>query len=241
MDGTVLPYGEGSIPTGTLEALRALCDNGVRLAVASGRDPESLRRLLAPLDRPICMIAHDGALAFEGDRPVYRRPIEGESVRRFFLRPEHRDRTLVFYGERTAYLRRGNGDVAAMADVCMPVTEVKNAYAIKEPVYKVAVYGPGAAAPLPTDLRPTYRDAAVEEYVCAFVNKGTALSDLQMRLPATVFDTAVAGDGRADLPMFPRASVSFVPAHAPEQIRAAAKQTGALSDFLWELVKNTQK
>ena len=242
VDGTALPYGEAALSEAILADLRALCDNGVRLAVASGRSAESLRLLLRPLDRPVYIIAHDGAIAYEDGRAVYRRPITGEAVRAYFRAPQNKERTLLFYGENATYIRHGNGDHAALADVCAPLTEIQSEYALREPIYKVAAYGGSSGRPLPPDpcLRRTFRVDTAEEYVCAYANKGTALSDLQTRLPVAVYDTAVAGDGRADLPMFTRAALSFAPDGAPADIRDAAKITGSFADFLAVLVKTTQ-
>lgn len=243
MDGTALPYGNTSLSPRVAEGLRALAGNGVRLAVASGRGPESLNLLLKPLEVPIYVIAHDGAVAYENGRAVYRRPIAPETVRSFCRLPQNRGRTLLLYGEGVTYIRRGSGDREALSDTDAPLTELAGEYAIRTPVYKVAAYGPSPEKPLPVDpsLRRTYRVDTAEEYVCAFTNKGTALSDLQIRMAATVFDTAAAGDGRADLPLFSRAALTFAPADAPHEIRDAAKITGDFSDFLSALVKTTQK
>ncbi|MBO5110890.1 MAG: HAD family phosphatase [Clostridia bacterium] len=243
MDGTALPYGDASLSPHVLDRLAALQDSGVQLAVASGRGPEELRRLLAPLKRPIYVIGHDGALAFEGDRAVYRRPIAPEAVRSFFRLPQNRERTLVLYGESCLYLRRGNGDREARADLACPAEEITKEYAIREPIYKVAAYGSYTGRALPVDgaMRRTRRTDAAEEYVCAYANKGVALSDLQVRLPVSVFDTAAAGDGQADLPLFARAALSFAPDGAPEEVKRAAQIVGSFPDFLSALVKTTEK
>lgn len=240
MDGTALPYGADRLSDGILSALDALAASGVRLAVASGRAPESLSRLLSPLKSPVYVIGHDGAIARQDGRVVYRRPIPAESVRAFCRHPKNGGRTLLLYGENTVYLRRGCGDAAATIDVDAPVAEIKNEYAVREPIYKVAAYGGAPARITDPALRPTYRTDAAEEYVYAYANKGVALSDLQTRLPVSVFDTVAAGDGRADLPLFARAALAFAPDDAPEEIKEAAQVVGSFEDFLHGLAKATQ-
>jgi HAD superfamily hydrolase (TIGR01484 family) len=240
MDGTALPYGADRLSDGVLFALDALADSGVCLAVASGRSPESLTRLLSPLKNPVYVIGHDGAIARQDGRVVYRRPIPAESVRAFCRHPKNEGRTLLLYGEDTVYLRTGSGDEAAIADAEVPTVKIKNEYAVREPIYKVAAYGGAPMGATDPALRPTYRTDAAEEYVCAYTNKGVALSDLQTRLPVSVFDTVAAGDGRADLPLFARAALTFAPDGAPEEIKSAAEITGSFADFLSVLAKATQ-
>lgn len=243
IDGTVLPYGERGIPREVLDALRALADNGVKLAVSSGRSYASLRALLAPLDKNLPCICHDGALSYANGKIVYRRPLTADAVRAFWNAPSNRTRTLVFYGENTVYLRKGSSDEAARADLCETPLPVDSFYALREPVYKAAAYGAGTLRDIeiPAEMRRTYRTDTAEEYVCAYTNKGTALSDMQLRLGVSVYDTAAAGDGAGDIPMFRRTAVSCAPPEAPEAVRESATEVGSVSAFLRALVKTTQK
>ena len=56
------------------------------------------------------------------------------------------------------------------------------------------------------------------QYVNRFANKGTALSDLQMRLMLAKFDTACIGDSGNDVAMMKGAKYSFAVSNRSEAL-----------------------
>lgn len=241
IDGTVLPYGGTEISEEILSALRALADRGVIPVACTGRSYGSVRRLLAPLERELIAICHDGAVSYEKGRSFYRRPIPAEALRSFWSAPENEGRTLVFYTESAAYLRHGYADGAARADVTEPFLPVASVYALKEPVCKMAAYGGmDKAFGGHAGVRRTFRTDVAEEYVCAYTSKGAALSDLQARVGLSYYETYAVGDGVADLSMFRHSVIRCAPPEAPDSVTEAANAVEPVEEWLRSLVKIVQ-
>lgn len=239
IDGTVLPYGEKEIPHEILASLKALRDMGVALAVSTGRSYASVRQLFPDGGELLC-ICHDGAVSYEKGRAFYRRPIPAEALHAFWQSPANDGRTLVFYTEDAAYIRRGSGDDLARADVAEPFLPVTTLHAMKAPVYKMAAYGGRIGFGGCASVRRTHRSELAEEYVCAYTSKGAALTDLQARLGLSYFDTWATGDGLADIPLFRHAAVSCAPPDALEAVKEAADRAEPVDSFLRSLVNIVQ-
>ncbi len=82
---------------------------------------------------------------------------------------------------------------------------------VKEKIFKVTSYSEALRLPVYCGIR-IHWDGGVNEsvqYVNRFCDKGTALSDLQMRLMITKFETVCIGDSKNDIAMMHNAKRSF--------------------------------
>lgn len=74
IDGTLLSYGETSLPPALFGLIRRLRAAGVLFCPASGRQYHSLRRLFAPVADEVCFLCENGAAVFgpgtEAEAPV---------------------------------------------------------------------------------------------------------------------------------------------------------------------------
>ena len=60
------------------------------------------------------------------------------------------------------------------------------------------------------------------DVVSGETGKARAMAELAERLEIPLSQCLCAGDGMSDLPMLKQAGVAYVPANAPEEVRAAA-------------------
>ena len=244
VDGTLLPYGEKEIASRYLSQLTELLNSGMKLCIASGRSPYNLKYLFAPIADRVTFVCHDGALMVQNDKVLYHRPIPSEEVTRFIRDNRYAGMSLLFAAADRVYILRGNDPLMDFlqdqhAD---RLCAVSNQYEIRGPIYKMAAFSaltkPPVYNPLPAGIRVCSHAGSWVEYVNRYANKGTALSDLQMRLYLAKYDTAAMGDGRNDLELFRGAKFTCAMPGAPEELKAIASLTAEPDFFLDELLKN---
>ena len=64
IDGTLMSYGETSLPPALFGLIRRLRAAGVLFCPASGRQYHSLRQLFAPVADEVCFLCENGAVVF---------------------------------------------------------------------------------------------------------------------------------------------------------------------------------
>lgn len=64
IDGTLIPYGQTSLPRDLFPLVKALGEKGILFCPASGRQYHSLRGLFAPVADEICFLCENGAAIF---------------------------------------------------------------------------------------------------------------------------------------------------------------------------------
>ena len=214
VDGTILKKGEEIVPARVFEAIEKLKKAGKKVAVASGRTYNSLVKLFSPVKEDLYFICCDGAVTIHNDKVIYCKQIGIGDVMDVIRRPEYDSHGVILCTPKTSYALRGGDDFLATA-YCQSgeyVLREEKLYDIKDPVVKIAVWSKcGAAAPLnflPKSLRVAYNVGEWCEYTSAISNKGLAVSDLQMRLYLTKFDTAAIGDGVNDVEMMKKAKIA---------------------------------
>ncbi len=74
IDGTLIPYGERTLPPDLFPLIRRLGRQGILFCPASGRQYHSLRRLFAPVADEICFLCENGA-AVVGAGPEETAPL----------------------------------------------------------------------------------------------------------------------------------------------------------------------
>ncbi len=205
-DGTLREYEQPTVSRKTLDLLTSLSESGVEIAVASGRTYGELKPHFGELANRIWFICCDGAYLVKEDKLLYDRRIVREDLR-LFDRLSREDHAFVLHGAFQNYcVGQLPGDAERYKAVSVSGTD-----AIREPIYKVTLYGEPPRMPAYCGLRSHWDggEHAMSQYVNRFSNKGTALSDLQTRLMLTKFDTVCMGDSGNDIAMMHNAKRSF--------------------------------
>lgn len=205
LDGTLLPYGDDRLSEDIIQSIKKLLESDMDFAISSGRTYNELVSLLPEFSDRIYFTCCDGALTVKNGKPVYERKIETADIELFF-KQRFQNFSFVLHGAFTNY-SFGNIPSEASLFNCIPIRSI---YDIKEKVFKITTYGERLELPEYCGIR-THWDGGnnnVAQYVNRYCNKGTALSDLQMRLMLTKYDTAVLGDRGNDISMIKGAKIS---------------------------------
>ncbi len=205
-DGTLAPYGGGTLSGEVKFLLRRALDRGIVVAVSSGRTYAELVKNLPDFAEDIWFICCDGAYYVKNGRAYYERKIEAEDLR-WFEKNCTDGISMVFHGAFANYSVGNVPDEAAR----YAATAVDRIEDIHEKIFKVTTYGLKLRLPPYCGLR-THWDGGVHamaQFVNRFANKGAALSDLQSRLMLTKFETACMGDSGNDIAMMHNAKIAL--------------------------------
>lgn len=206
LDGTLLPYGEEKVSDKVISCIERMLDLGIVFGISSGRTYGELESFLPMFRDRIFFTCCDGALTINQGKVLYARKIETNDLERFFGKASS-SFSFVLHG---AFENYSFGDVPAEAAVynCKPVGSI---YEIRDRIFKITSYGDSLELPEYCSVRKHWDggDYRITQYANRFCNKGTALSDLQMRLMLTKYDTAVFGDRGNDICMTKGAKLSY--------------------------------
>ena len=157
-------------------------------------------------------------------------------------RPEYDAYGVLLCTPKIPYVIRGSEDFSITAETQSgeETFYVEKLYDIKDPIVKIAVWSKdGRAEPLnflPKSLRVAYNVGEWCEYTSAISNKGLAVSDLQMRLYLTKFDTAAVGDGINDVEMMKKAKIAVSANNSSDELDAVCNyHTEDVAGFLENL------
>lgn len=217
IDGTLLQKGQAQLSAPCAEALERLLAAGMTVALASGRSYTGMRRVVGdrPLADKLYYICNDGALCVHREKTLYHKPLSVENMLRFSRNPAYADCVLLYFSTDFSYALGADPDFLRRAEDAGldRIRPVGGVYEIKEPIYKIGVCGrterPPLLAPTPFELRVCYNAEKQLEYVSRLADKGSAASDLQMRLYLSKLDTAALGDGDNDVALFSKAKYTF--------------------------------
>ena len=217
LDGTLLPYGSEKISEKILIRIKSILKRGGEFAIASGRSYTELKQLLGDIADKVYIIADDGAYTVKAGKVVYSRPIPFPELNCFVRECE----SCVLH---TAF---GSFTVGIPPASIIPedAQQKSPSALIWDEVYKITAVGAPDEATEKYKLRKHSFDGA-EEFVLAYANKGSAVSDLQLRLGLFTYDTYVIGDGGNDIPMARVSAKSFAVGNS----KFAEKATDKVSD-----------
>ncbi len=237
VDGTLLPKGEAQLSGEIKERFRNALSKGIKVAIASGRSQDDLRSLFCEFANEIYFIAHDGALTIKNGTILRHNYIQSDPMQRIFDLYRNND-CIAFYSASKCYIFGENDPcVKSNTTVC-----IKNLFERKEPILKIGIYGNNvkrAPRSEPVNgVRLCSLSKSCIEYVSSLAEKGTALSDLQMRLFLTKFDTAAIGNYFNDIKMLKNAKYSAAMTTSPEEVQDAAScVTDNAAHFIDSLLK----
>ena len=225
-DGTLLPYGEKELSYETRNMLKALRASGITLAVSSGRTYGELYPHFADISDGLYFICCDGAYTVLNGKVIYQRKIDNDSLA-FLFGMASEGFSMVLHG---AFENYGFGDLPRDAERygCIPVKGIYGVYGDRS-IFKVSAYGKEIRLPQYTGLRAHWDGGKYNctQIVGRYCDKGTTLSDLQMRLMLTKFDTACIGDSGNDVAMMRGAKYAFCVGERCSELSAVCTRTAA--------------
>lgn len=231
IDGTLLGKGESAIHKNVADALEKQHNSGKKIAFASGRSYYSMRKIASSLSfaDDIYYICDDGAICVYKGKVLYHKQISIENLLRFSRNPDYSNLPVMYFSSDFSYVTGTTPEFLDMLenDNVDKLDPISGVYDVKEPIFKVGVYGfdknPEPLIPCPFELRICYRANNWLEYTSRFANKGLALSDLQMRLYISKLDTAAFGDGDNDIEMFSKAKHTYARRGGSETLLGVAE------------------
>lgn len=232
IDGTLLRYGETSLPSALFGLIRRLRSAGVLFCPASGRQYHSLRQLFAPVAEEACFLCENGAVVFgpgmEAQAPVLSKTPMPRREALALIRDIHAlpESYALISGQNLSYLWRWPEKLVrdfrdATGNLIQPVDRLED---IREDIVKIA-----ACCPSPTaaakDLGPRWEsrfhmaEAGPIWLDFTLSDKGTGLRGLCRSLGVETADAMVFGDNWNDVPMLEAAGTPWLMASAAPALR----------------------
>ena len=217
VDGTILLRNQTKPDDAVLSAIEKLKNCGKTVAVASGRTYAAMEKMFHSVKKDMYFICCAGAVAICNAKGIYCQQIGIGDVIDVVRRPEYKDCGIGIATPTRIYILQGGKDGEAFYKTATEqsleeIHYLDKLYDLKEPVAKISVWFKGEAAQplkfMPKSLRVSYLAGEWCEYTSAISDKGLAISDLQMRLYLSKFDTAAIGDGINDVVMMKKAKIA---------------------------------
>ena len=236
IDGTLVKESSPELPDKLIRLFRQLCDRGLIVTVASGRQYASVSKMFAPVDRKLCYIMENGAHILIGDETVYQVPMKREYVeeimkhlRKYYSQGCH----VVASTTRGCYLETRDQDfIDRIRYRYRNEVFLTDDILSEDAVYcKLAVFKEGNIRPIgEADLIPTWKDRvkvtmAGEEWVDFMdhsVDKGNGLGILLDKLNIDSSEVMAFGDNENDIGLMQAAGESYAVGNAVEKVQKAA-------------------
>ena len=234
IDGTLIPYGESSLPEALFPLIRALREAGVLFCPASGRQYHSLRALFAPVADDIGYLCENGAVVMgpgpEGAaRLLSKTPMpraEALALIRAILALPGCE--VLISGEWVSYLcPKDERFVSEFREATgNRIRVVERVEDVAEGVVKISAYAPGGLDAPKAALGPRFdgpfrmAEAGPAWLDFTLADKGAGLRGLCAALGVTAAETAAFGDNWNDVAMLDMAGEAYLMSTATPELRA---------------------
>ncbi len=207
LDGCLLKRGESKLSQNLISQIRALHEQGIAFAVASGRCYSQLKEIFKELQNIIYFICLDGAAIIHKNKLIYSAPIDSVAAKDIITKAES-------FRDISTYIYRKNPDSENYDDV-----------------YKIALSGDGVIFK-GKQITRTHEERAVSivptdkgwyEIVSKGTNKGVATKMLLDKLNISPDNAIAFGDNYNDIEMLNIITHSYAMEYAWPKVKTAAK------------------
>ncbi|MCR5281740.1 MAG: HAD family hydrolase [Lachnospiraceae bacterium] len=241
VDGTLVKESSPNITKEQVEVFRRLEDAGIHVAVATGRQYGSIRKVFAPVERTLCYIAENGAHILIGGDTIFQVNMKRshvEELMRDFRALYPAGCHVVASTNHGCFLESGDEDFIRLIrdGYRNDVTMTEDILGLDEEFVKLAVYRKGSIREQGEGiLIPKWKDVvkatmAGEEWVDfmdATVDKGNGLQVLIDHLGIRPEEVMAFGDNENDIGLMQAAGESYAVGNAVDKVKAAAKHVCA--------------
>ena len=219
VDGTLVRDGTCDINPEYYDVILRLKARGILVAIASGRQEDSIRKVFSPIEQELIYISNDGACVSEGEEQIFsmEMPLDvlPELVADIRSLPDcdfamaSRDRFVYFEDASPRFM--------AYMDSYRFNRQLFDGYDKLPPIYHIGVYHDPKLPHPALALVPKYQGRAEAfvsghewvDFTAPGISKGVALRMLQKRCGITKAETVVFGDQENDASMLDESEYSF--------------------------------
>jgi hypothetical protein len=242
MDGTLL-NDEHEVSDRFFEQYRYLKQQGIHFAAASGRQLQSIKEALIPIDNEINIIAENGGILQHQKKTICLLKFEYEQVEHCINQLRKIEKSyIVLCGKKAAYIDQADSEfLKLLKNYYQVVKQVDDLKTIKNDDFlKIAVFHFDSSedhilpfvADLKNDLKVIVSAKNWLDISPLHSNKGYALKILQQKIGVTQQETLVFGDYNNDLEMIALGEFSFAMENAhPDVINRAKFMTKSNNDY----------
>lgn len=229
IDGTLLEMGARQPSPKTLEALKGLKDNGIKICIATGRSP-----ICVPTFEGVefdAFLTFNGSYCYDAQGPIYENPIAPEAVARIVQNASSIGRPVAAATKDrigTNGLDKDLADYAAIGNLTLPVAPdfellcQENIYqlmlGLREPEYPAILEGVTGAK------IAAWWDRAVD-VIPASGGKGAGVRAVLRHFQLSPENAMAFGDGNNDIEMLEAVGTGVAMGNASEQLQSIADAT----------------
>lgn len=237
IDGTLVGdgQGEGSLDPAYFQVIHSLVERGVRFMACSGRQRESIAKLMRPIKDEILYACDGGSIVFDAGDMLYARTLPRETACRLMEDAARlTECDIMVCGTKGAYCRFMDSElyrwmVEGYGYNMTPVGA--DLSCIQDEIVKISIYHKNRAEELTNPwFRPKWEDqvkltlAGIQWLDCVpkDAGKAGAVAFVQEKFNIKPSETIVFGDNQNDMEMFALAARSYAVKGAREEVRQAA-------------------
>ena len=235
VDGTLVKDGTCDINAEYYDVICRLKAKGILVAIASGRQEDSIRKVFFPIEDELIYISNDGACVSEGKDQIFSMEMPLDVLPELVADIQKLPGCdfAMASRDRFVYFDTASDHFMAYMDSYRFNRQLFDGYDNLPPIYHIGVYHDPKSAHPALGLVPKY-EGKVQAFVSGHewvdftapgISKGAALHLIQERYGIGPEDTAVFGDQENDASMLEEAEYSFAVAGSVAAKKKLAKYT----------------
>lgn len=237
IDGTLVGDGQGAgaLDPEYFDVIHRLSEKGIRFMACSGRQRQSIARLMKPIQEEILYACDGGSIVFDKEALLYAKTLPCETVNRLLKDAVTlTECDIMVCGTKRAYCRWSDSELYRwMVDGYGYDIEAvgEDLTCIQDEIVKISLYHKDRAEELTNVwFRPKWKDqvkltlAGKQWLDCVPENAGKAgaVAYVQQHFGIRTSETIVFGDNQNDMEMFSLAAYSYAVEGAREEVKRAA-------------------
>lgn len=205
IDGTLLDH-EKMLPNSTKKAIKLLKENGVFVAIATGRAPFMFKGLREELEIDSFVSFNGQYVSFENEA-IYENPLNSQELERFFQETKKNNHPLIFMNEKTmkASVRHHPFIEISMESLKLPHPGEDASFYVNRTLYQSLLFCENQEEKLYAEKYPHFDFIRWHRYSVDVIphrgSKAAGIKKMVERLGFDLSDVYAFGDGLNDLEM----------------------------------------
>jgi Cof subfamily protein (haloacid dehalogenase superfamily) len=243
IDGTLLDH-EKNLPSSTKKAINILKENGVFVAIATGRAPFMFTNLLAELDIDSYVSFNGQFVVFENE-VIYKNPLSQTDLDSLLQETKKNEHPLIFMNEKTmkATTKHHPFIETSMGSLLMPHPDEDSSFFIDKEIYQSLLFCETGEEQFYYENYPEFDFIRWHQYSVDILPKGGSKAEgikkMIQRLGFELKDVYAFGDGLNDLEMLKAVGTGVAMGNGVPEAKALANMvtSDVSEDGIWNGLK----